>query len=107
MDFKSSEDQVDRAVTYSSLPGSETSTSAFLTGMGLTLPVMIACQPLRRYVRPASHACGDCVDGGYGVRVYCVKGPHYACVCGDDAKDILKGSGVTAGTKLTDQATKH
>lgn len=85
------------------------STSGFLTGLGgvLTLPVMIPANLSSvmyvqlRMVAAIAYMCG------YDIRDDRVKTLCYVCLSGNAAKDILKGVGITAGTKLTEQAIKR
>lgn len=44
--------------------------------------------------------------GGYNVQDDQVKSLVYVCLTGNSAKDIMKGAGITIGTKLTTNAIK-
>ncbi len=79
------------------------STSGFATGLGgvLSLPVIIPANLSSvMYVQLRMVAATACMSGHNDrVKTLC-----YACSCGNAAKDVLKGAGITIGTKLTDQA---
>lgn len=103
---ESLEDQVDTLVRYQV---AKASASGFLTGVGgvLTLPVTIPANLSSvMYVQLRMIAAIACMSG-HDVRNDRVKTLCYVCLCGNAAKDVLKGVGITLGTKLSEQAIKQ
>lgn len=85
------------------------STSGFLTGLGgiLTLPVAIPANLSSVMYVQLRMVAAVAYAGGYDVRNDRVKTLCYTCLCGNTANEVLKGVGITAGTKLTQQAIKR
>ncbi len=82
---------------------SKAATTGFLTGLGglLTMPVTIPADLAVvlfiqiRMIAAIAHI------GGHDLNDDKVKTLVYACMAGNSAKDILKGTGIVIGTKLT------
>jgi hypothetical protein len=83
-------------------------TSGFLSGLGgiitmpLTLPANITSvlYVQIRMIAAIAHM------GGHNIQDDQVKSLFYVCLTGNSAKDIMKGAGITIGTKLTTNAIK-
>lgn len=83
-------------------------TSGFLTGLGgiVTLPVALPANITSvlyvqlRMIAAIAHI------GGHDVRDDRVRSLAYVCLTGNAAKDIMKGAGITAGTKIATNAIK-
>jgi uncharacterized protein (DUF697 family) len=100
------EQKIDKLI---SVQVAKASTSGFVTGLGgvLTLPVMIPANLSSvLYVQLRTIAAIARING-YDVRSDQVKTLCFVCLCGDAAKNILKGTGITLGRKLTEQAIKR
>lgn len=85
------------------------STSGFLTGLGglLALPVAIPANLSSVMYVQLRMVAAIAFMRGHDIRDDRVKTLCYACLCGNVAKDVLKGAGITIGTKLTEQAIKQ
>jgi hypothetical protein len=98
-------DKVNHLIRYQNV---KCATSGFLSGLGgaMTLPVTI---PLNissvLYVQARMIAAVACM-GGYDVRNDRVKTLVYVCLCGNEAKDIFKKSGIEVGKKLAETGIK-
>ncbi len=83
-------------------------TSGFLSGLGgvITMPVTLPANITSvlyvqiRMIAAIAHM------GGHDVQDDQVKSLVYVCLTGNSAKDIMKGAGITIGTKLTTNAIK-
>jgi hypothetical protein len=98
-------DKVNRLIRFQN---AKTFTSGFVTGLGdlITLPVAI---PLNissvlyvqvRMIAAIAHM------GGHDIRKDQVKAMVFVCVCGNEAKDILKSAGIQVGRKLAEEGIK-
>jgi uncharacterized protein (DUF697 family) len=84
------------------------STSGFLTGLGglLTMPVtlpgdlVVVSYIQLRMVAALAHM------GGHDVHEDRVRTLAFVCLCGDAAKDVLKGAGIRLGQKLAQKAVQ-
>ena len=105
-DTVSLEEQANRLIRYQV---AKASASGFLTGLGgvLVLPVTV---PLNlssvlyvqlRMIAAVAHL------GDHDIRDDRVKTLCYLCLCGNSANEVLKGAGITIGTKLTEKAIKQ
>jgi len=83
-------------------------TSGFLTGLGgiITMPVAVPANISSviyvqlRMIAAIAHI------GGYDIRDDQVKTLSYVCLTGNSAKDLVKGTSIVIGRKLTEQAIK-
>ena len=99
----------DRANTLIRYQVAKASTSGFVTGLGgvLTLPVMIPANLTSVMYVQLRMVAAIAYISGHDVRDDRVKTLCYACLCGNAAKDVLKGAGITIGTKLSEQAIRR
>ena len=83
-------------------------TSGFLSGLGGVITMLVAI-PANiasvmyvqiRMIAAVAHL------GGHDIRNDQVRTLCYACMCGKAAGDVVKGAGISLGTKLTEQAIK-
>jgi uncharacterized protein (DUF697 family) len=84
------------------------STSGFLTGLGglLTMPITLPSDlVLVSYVQLHMVAAVAHM-GGHDVHEDRVRTLAFVCLCGDAAKDILKGVGIRVGEKLAEKAVR-
>lgn len=83
-------------------------TSGFLTGLGgiITMPIALPANITSviyvqlRMIAAIAHM------GGHDVKDDQVKSLVYVCLTGNSAKDIMKGAGITIGSKLSKTAIK-
>jgi hypothetical protein len=78
-------------------------TSGFLSGLGgiIILPVALPANIISViYVQIRMIAAIACI-GGYDIQDDKVKTLVYMCLCGNGAKDIVKGVGINFGSKIT------
>jgi uncharacterized protein (DUF697 family) len=84
------------------------STSGFVTGLGglLTMPITLPSDlVLVSYVQ--LHMVAAIAHmGGHDVHEDKVRTLAFVCLCGDAAKDILKGVGIRVGEKLAEKAVR-
>lgn len=106
MDKKGSRiDQVNSLIRWQN---TKAGTSGFISGLGgiITMPITLPANITSvlyvqiRMIAAIAHI------GGYNVTDDQVKSLVYVCLTGNSAKDILKGTGITFGTKLTQSAIK-
>jgi hypothetical protein len=78
-------------------------TSGFLTGIGglATLPVAIPANVMSVILVQLRMVTAIAVMGGFDVKDDQVKTLCYVCLCGNAAKDVLKGVGIVIGAKLS------
>lgn len=101
-----------REVAVSSLirwQNSKAFTSGFVTGLGgiITLPVAIPAN-IASVILVQMRMIGTIAYiGGYDLKDDKVQTFVYICLCGNEAKDILKGVGVTLGKKITETTIKR
>lgn len=83
-------------------------TSGFLTGLGgiATLPVAIPANIASVILIQLRMITAIAIMGGYNVLDDQVKTFCYVCLCGNAAKDVVKGVGITIGSKLSVQIIK-
>jgi hypothetical protein len=84
------------------------STSGFLTGLGglLTMPITLPSDlVLVSYVQLHMVAAVAHM-GGHDVHEDKVRTLAFMCLCGDAAKDVLKGVGIRVGEKLAEKAVR-
>ena len=107
-DPMSLEEQVDALIRTQVL---KASTSGFVSGLGgvLTLPVAIPANLASILYVQLQMVAAIAYMGGHKnlgtddrVKTVC-----YACLCGNAAADVLKGTGILIGKKLTEQAIKN
>jgi hypothetical protein len=100
------EQKIDKLI---SVQVAKASTSGFVTGLGgvLTLPVTIPANLSSVLYIQLRTIAAIARMNGYDVRSDQVKTLCFVCLCGDAAKNILKGTGITLGRKLTEQAIKR
>ncbi len=100
------EDQANTLIRYQV---AKASTSGFVTGLGgvLTLPVMIPANLSSVMYVQLRMVAAIAYMSDHDVRDDRVKTLCYACLCGYAAKDVLKGAGITIGTKLSEQAIRR
>jgi hypothetical protein len=100
------EDKVNALIRYQVL---KATTSGFVTGLGgvlilpVTVPVNLASV---MYVQLQMVAAIAYMGGHQDLSADRVKTVCYACLCGNAAIDVLKGTGIVIGKKLTEQAIK-
>lgn len=77
-------------------------TSGFVAGLGgvLTLPVAIPANIASVMLIQLRMIAAIAHMGGYDIRDDQVKSLCYVCLCGNAAKDVLKGIGINAGSKV-------
>jgi len=98
-------DQVNSLIRWQN---TKAGTSGFLTGLGgiITMPVALPANITSviyvqlRMIAAIAHM------GGHDVKDDQVKSLVYVCLTGNSAKDIMKGAGITIGSKLSKTAIK-
>ncbi|OOC12980.1 EcsC family protein [Dickeya dadantii] len=80
-------------------------TTGFVSGLGgiITLPVAIPASIATVMYVQIRMITVIAIMGGYDVRDDRVKALVYACLAGNAAKDILKGTGIIIGSKMSTQ----
>ncbi len=83
-------------------------TSGFLSGLGgiITMPVALPANITSVLYVQIRMIAAIAYMGGHDVKDDQVKSLVYLCLTGNSAKDIMKGAGITLGTKLTRSAIK-
>lgn len=83
-------------------------TSGFLTGLGgiIVLPFSLPANITSVLFIQIRMIAAIAIIGGYDVRDDQVKTLIYLCLAGNSAKDIVKGTGIVIGTKLSESAIK-
>lgn len=104
--LKGNGSRYDQAASLIRWQTAKSTTSGFLTGLGgiLILPVTLPLNITSVIFIQLRMIAAIAYIGGYDVRDDRVKTLCYACLCGNAAKDVLKGVGIKASTKLTKQA---
>lgn len=100
------EEQVDALIRTQVL---KASTSGFVSGLGgvFTLPVAIPANLASiMYIQLQMVSAIAYMGGHKDLGADRVKTVCYACLCGNAAADVLKGTGILIGKKLTEQAIK-
>lgn len=100
--------RIEQANSLISWQNTKAGTSGFLSGLGgiifmpVTLPANITSVIYLqiRMIAAIAHM------GGYDIKDDRVKSLVYVCLTGNSAKEIMKGAGITIGTKLTTNAIK-
>lgn len=100
--------RIEQANSLISWQNTKAGTSGFLSGLGgiifmpVTLPANITSVIYLqiRMIAAIAHM------GGYDIKDDRVKSLVYVCLTGNSAKEIMKGAGITIGTKLTANAIK-
>lgn len=84
-------------------------TSGFLSGLGgvMLMPVTIPANITSVIYVQVRMIAAIAKMGGHDLHDDRVKTLVYTCLCGNAAKDVLKGIGSKVGTKLTEQAVKN
>lgn len=101
----SKKDQVNSLIRWQN---TKAGTSGFLTGLGgiITLPIALLANITSVIFIQVRMIAAIAVIGGYNIRDDQVKSLVYLCLAGNSAKDIVKGTGIVLGTKLTNSAIK-
>jgi len=83
-------------------------TSGFLSGLGgiITMPVALPANITSVLYVQVRMIAAIAYMGGHDIQDDRVKSLVYVCLTGNSAKDIIKGAGITIGTKLTMNAIK-
>lgn len=104
-DGRSKRDQVNSLIRWQN---AKAGTSGFLTGLGgiITLPVALPANITSVLYVQIRMIAAIAVIGGYDVKNDQVKSLVYLCLAGNSAKDIVKGTGIVIGTKLSQSAIK-
>jgi len=100
------EEQAKRLVNWQM---SKSATSGFVTGLGgiITLPVAVPTNIVSVLFIQTRMAAAIAYIGGYDVKDDEVKTFVYACLAGNEAKDILKNVGIQFGKKLAVSTIKR
>ncbi len=100
------EQKIDKLI---SMQVAKASASGFVTGLGglLVLPVTIPANLSSVLYIQLRTIAAIARMNDYDVRSDQVKTLCFVCLCGDSAQNILKGTGITLGRKLTEQAIKR
>ena len=87
----------------------KSATTGFVSGLGgiITLPVSIPASIATVMYVQISMITTIAIMGGYDVKDDRVKALVYSCLAGNAAKDILKGTGIVIGSKLSTQLIKN
>ncbi|HDC91917.1 TPA_asm: EcsC family protein, partial [Klebsiella pneumoniae] len=87
----------------------KSATTGFVSGLGgiITLPVAIPASIATVMYVQISMITTIAIMGGYDVKDDRVKALVYSCLAGNAAKDILKGTGIVIGSKLSTQLIKN
>ncbi|MBV7405650.1 EcsC family protein [Enterobacter sp. ENT03] len=83
-------------------------TTGFVSGLGgiITMPVAIPASIATVIYVQIRMITAIAIMGGYDVKDDRVKALVYTCLAGNAAKDILKGTGIVIGTKMSTQLIK-
>ena len=87
----------------------KSATTGFVSGLGgiITLPVSIPASIATVMYVQISMITTIAIMGGYDVKDDRVKALVYSCLAGNAAKDLLKGTGIVIGSKLSTQLIKN
>ncbi|WP_446469678.1 EcsC family protein [Xenorhabdus stockiae] len=83
-------------------------TTGFVSGLGgiITLPVAIPASIATVIYIQIRMVTAIAIMGGYDVRDDRIRALVYTCLAGNAAKDILKGTGIVIGSKMSTQLIK-
>lgn len=83
-------------------------TTGFVSGLGgiITMPVAIPASIATVIYVQIRMITAIAIMGGYDVKDDRVKALVYTCIAGNAAKDILKGTGIVIGSKMSTQLIK-
>lgn len=104
--LKGDRTQVEKVNSLIRWQNSKAATSGFITGLGgaVTMPIAIPANVASVLYVQVRMIAAIAKMGGYDLRDDRVKTMVYACLCGNGAKDILKGFGISLGEKLARNA---
>ena len=105
-DYDNKIDQADALIRWQN---TKAGTSGFITGVGgaITMPVAIPANIASVIFIQVRMIAAIAVIGNHDVHDDRVKSLCYACMCGNEAKDILKNIGIQIGTKMAKSALKN
>jgi hypothetical protein len=98
-------DQVNSLIRWQN---AKAGTSGFLAGLGgiITFPVTLPVNITSVLYVQIRMIAAIAIIGDYDVKNDRVKSLVYLCLAGNSAKDIVKGTGIVIGTKLSQSAIK-
>lgn len=106
--LKGDEDLVSKVNSLIRWQNTKSVTTGFVSGLGgvITLPVAIPASIATVMYVQIRMITAIAVMGGYDVKDDRVKALVYTCLAGNAAKDILKGTGIVIGSKMSVQVIK-
>ncbi|WP_333849221.1 EcsC family protein [Leclercia sp.] len=106
--LKGEEDLVAKVNSLIRWQNTKSVTTGFVSGLGgvITMPVAIPASIATVMYVQIRMITAIAVMGGYDVKDDRVKALVYTCLAGNAAKDILKGTGIVIGSKMSAQLIK-
>ncbi|MFO3906001.1 EcsC family protein [Enterobacter hormaechei] len=106
--LKGEEDLVAKVNSLIRWQNTKSVTTGFVSGLGgvITLPVAVPASIATVMYVQIRMITAIAVMGGYDVKDDRVKALVYTCLAGNAAKDILKGTGIVIGSKMSAQLIK-
>lgn len=106
--LKGEEDVIAKVNSLIRWQNTKSVTTGFVSGLGgiITLPVAIPASIATVMYVQIRMITAIAIMGGYDVRDDRVKALVYTCLAGNAAKDILKGTGIVIGSKMSTQLIK-
>ncbi|MFK3711171.1 EcsC family protein [Leclercia adecarboxylata] len=106
--LKGEEDLVAKVNSLIRWQNTKSATTGFVSGLGgvITLPVAVPASIATVMYVQIRMITAIAVMGGYDVKDDRVKALVYTCLAGNAAKDILKGTGIVIGSKMSAQLIK-
>lgn len=106
--LKGEENLVAKANSLIRWQNTKSATTGFVSGLGgiITMPVAIPASIAAVIYVQIRMITAIAIMGGYDVKDDRVKALVYSCLAGNAAKDILKGTGIIIGSKMSTQLIK-
>lgn len=105
---KGEADLADKVNSLIRWKNTKSATTGFVSGLGgiITMPVAIPASIATVIYVQIRMITAIAIMGGYDVKDDRVKALVYSCLAGNAAKDILKGTGIIIGSKMSTQLIK-
>ncbi|WBL71462.1 EcsC family protein [Serratia liquefaciens] len=105
---KGEADLADKVNSLIRWQNTKSATTGFVSGLGgiITMPVAIPASIATVIYVQIRMIAAIAIMGGYDVKDDRVKALVYSCLAGNAAKDILKGTGIIIGSKMSTQLIK-
>ncbi|MFG1172182.1 EcsC family protein [Erwiniaceae bacterium CAU 1747] len=106
--LKGDADLIDKVNSLIRWQNTKSATTGFVSGLGgiITMPVAIPASIATVIYVQIRMITAIAIMGGYDVKDDRVKSLVYSCLAGNAAKDILKGTGIVVGSKISTQLIK-